>query len=472
MVTSATRQRKRRADPWLQEGNVLRASDNPKIYIRKVLSNDTVGSQKRKKLTRVYNTRHACFYCGVLVQHLPAHLKARHEMQLDPSVLHGKSKSRYDQLRLAGDNKHNKTVIEKGEGELLLARRPVNSFIAAEHGPCPSCFLWMHQDSMKLHQKQHSGTAISAELACNKGQTSVMTKIEAKKSLLVKSDILAGRFHRSQPSSALLTNVFPIMTRDTVSAVAKSDELIVALGDSWYRRSRGNPKAKYYASQHMRLMAKLLMHLRDLDHKRHPSSEKHQSTELESAEAIGKGKGVSDNATNTNQHHSPEALTEGKPLWDFIIPQHFDDVVVAALRCALPYMDDIEELASPTNAIRLKHDINRLVDFKWALIQTTGRGSPSKDANACDVFHRLMKIKWGEHVTKLARTVLLNRSFGKEPQIPSPEDMKRLTCYVVKELLELKLKKNSDTFKRAVQLSQTRLLIYNKRRSGEIDNIT
>ena len=353
------------------------------------------------------------------------------------------------------------------------------------------------------------------------------------------------------------------MTRDAVSVVAKSDELIVAIGDSWYRRSRGNPKAKYYASQHMRLMARLLMHLRDQDQKRllnsnektathklsdspevnskedarelstktrkrHSSdlteqnsqgkdvlevsikarklhsaeqteqendvsevfinarkchspgpeeqnrqgkdvpvvSRKHHSAELDSAELIGQEKDVSDDVTNTSQHHSPEAHTEGKPLWDFIVPQHFDDVVFAALQCALPYMDDTEELASPTNAIRLKYDIIQLVDCKWALIQTTGRGNPSKDANACDVFHRLLKIKWGEHVTKLARTVLLNRSFSKEPQIPSPKDMKKLTCYVVKQLLELKLTKTSKTFRRAVQLSQSRLLIFNKRRSG------
>ena len=198
LATSAPIQRKGRANPWLQEGNIERASDNLKIYIRKVLSSDRVGSQKRKKLTRVYNTRHACLFCGALVLHLPAHLKACHKERLEQSVLHGKSKSRYDQLRIAGDHKHNKTVMEKGEGELLLARRPVNSFIAGEHGPCPYCFQWMHEDSMKLHQMQHSATT-SAVPAVNKSQVTSMTKIETKmietkKSLLVKSDILAGRF--------------------------------------------------------------------------------------------------------------------------------------------------------------------------------------------------------------------------------------------------------------------------------------
>lgn len=53
------------------------------------------------------------------------------------------------------------------------------------------------------------------------------------------------------------------MTRDDVSSVAKNDPLIVALGESWYSWSIGNPKAKYYSSQQMsssqqmRLMARL-----------------------------------------------------------------------------------------------------------------------------------------------------------------------------------------------------------------------
>ena len=482
-----------------------------------------MASQKCKKLTRVYNTRHACLFCGVLIQHLPAHLKARHKKRLESSLLHGKSKNRYDELRIAGDDKHNKTVIEKGEGELLLARRPVKTFIAAEHGPCPYCFQWMHQDSMKLHQKQHVATPVSPPTPAVYTSKATSDKGETKKSLLVKSDILAGRFHRSKPTPELLLNVYPIMTRDAVSAVAKSDQLIVAIGDSWYRRSRGNPKAKYYSSQHMRLMARLLMHLRDLVQQRAldssentatrklsflpdleeqncqekdvpgVSSERHspdleeqncqekdvsgvssqnRSAELDSAELIAQEKIVSDDVTNSSQCRSPEEVKNVKSLWEFIVPQRFDDVVAATLQCAMPDMDDTEELASPTNAIRLKYDILRLVDCKWAMIQTAERGSPSKEANACDVFHRLVKIYWGEHVTKLARTVLLNRSFIKEKEIPSPDDMRKLTVHVVQQLKELKLTKTTETFRHAVQLSQARLLIYNKRRSGEIDNIT
>lgn len=55
----------------------------------------------------------------------------------------------------------------------------------------------------------------------------------------------------------------------------------------------------------------------------------------------------------------------------------------------------------------------------------------------------------------MARTVLVQRSFNKEVEIPSPEDIKTLTEHICKELKRLNLEKHSDSaYRRAVQLSQ------------------
>lgn len=85
---------------------------------------------------------------------------------------------------------------------------------------------------------------------------------------------------------------------------------------------------------------------------------------------------------------------------------------------------------------------------------------------------RLINIKWTERVTKMARAVLVQRSFNKEVEIPSPDDIKTLTEHICSELSILNLQNYVEsTYRRAVVLCQTRLVLYNKRRSGEIDYI-
>ena len=71
----------------------------------------------------------------------------------------------------------------------------------------------------------------------------------------------------------------------------------------------------------MRLMAKFLMNLRELD-----------------CPSLG------------NE-------VQAQLLWDFLVPSKYDLVVAAAVQLAYPYMDDVDDLGSPSNAIKIKYDI-------------------------------------------------------------------------------------------------------------------
>lgn len=219
------------------------------------------------------------------------------------------------------------------------------------------------------------------------------------------------------------------MTRDHITEITKKDLLIKELGKSWLRRNLGNPKAKQYASQHMCMSSRLLINLRTFD---------------------------------TNKE---------KCLWHFLVANKFEQIIIASLNLALPYMDDIEEMKSPSNCIKVKYDILHLLDFKWYTV-TSSKELDKKEAKECDNIKRCMTIHWAERVTKMARTVLITRTFNKEICIPSANDVMTLTKKVRIEIDQLNLKELSEkTYRRAVQLIQTRLLLYNKRRSGEIDNI-
>ena len=231
---------------------------------------------------------------------------------------------------------------------------------------------------------------------------------QTKSNLLIQSYIIAGRF--TSDSSKLLRDevltITCIMRSDDITEVAQSDALIFALGESWLRRNIDNKvKRKYYASQRMRLNAKFLMEIRKLEH---------QDSKL-----------------------PDEASKPSKAMWDFLIPSQFDNAVRAAIQVALTYMDDEEDLRAPSNAIKLKYDLIRLVNAKWGLfIKNNGDKDEIRD---CESFLQLIKVEWTEGVTKLARTVLVDRQNFKKKNIPSPKDMSMLTEHL-KELGSLKLR--------------------------------
>ena len=81
-----------------------------------------------------------------------------------------------------------------------------------------------------------------------------------------------------------------------------------------------------------------------------------------------------------------------------------------------------------------------------------------------------MKIQWGERVTKIARTVLQKRKTMEKKKLPSPEDIKKVTTYTTKTLKEPQLVKENYWDK--LQLVQTRLLLFNKIRSGELEVVS
>lgn len=201
----------------------------------------------------------------------------------------------------------------------------------------------------------------------------------------------------------------------------------MALGESWLRRSIDNrEKRRYYSSQHMRLMGKMLLELRSL---------------------------------------------EGEDEKDFeyyLHPCRFDLLLGAALHCCLPYMDDFEELKAPSNGIKIKYDLIRMITARWAI--TVKKDPHSLRAKELTTCLELIKKEWGEMITKLARSVLVRRNLSVKRELPSPNDIKKLTCYVIEKLKTVELKE--ENYSRVVQLSQTRLLLYNKRRSGEVDAIS
>lgn len=70
-------------------------------------------------------------------------------------------------------------------------------------------------------------------------------------------------------------------------------------------------------------------------------------------------------------------------------------------------MDDEEGLRAPSNALKLKHDIHKIVRAKWAFImKNTTDEMARKEVRECDIFLQLMSVEWASKVRKIARTTL------------------------------------------------------------------
>ena len=152
-------------------------------------------------------------------------------------------------------------------------------------------------------------------------------------------------------------------------------------------------------------------------------------------------------------------------LSHFLQPRHLDLITEAA-------MDDVEHLTSPTNAIKIKYDIQKCCNIKW----DTNAKHPSLDASTAEIcinLDRLFTMEWKETVSRLARSILASRKLTAELTMSSPADIETLHTVTVKKMKALDFdRKHLDVYRAAVIAVQARILLYNKRRSGEIDAIT
>jgi len=243
--------------------------------------------------------------------------------------------------------------------------------------------------------------------------------------MMIKSEVLLGLI-TPNASEKLKREVFSIMRRDEETAIAQSDGLIVALGEKWLRMNISNKvRRKYYTSEKMRRSARFLLEVRNLIEK--------------------------------------QTMT----LTDCIKGTMFDICCEAALRIAKRNIDDEEDLASPTEALKMGFDLMKLVDIKEGFaLKKGGSGHAAIEKQDCKSFFRLMKIEWTAKVSKLAHNSLRERHLNNKVYLPL-EDLVKLAEYLKEELSEiheeLTSPPNYHIYKEVAMLVQARLLLYNKK---------
>ncbi|XP_033725163.1 uncharacterized protein LOC117315128 [Pecten maximus] len=401
-------------DSDFDEEEINRDVKNKSIFVRRIMHSTTTKKGKAKRSDRVYNSKCSCPFCRKMCSSFAQHIFSKKHCN-EPEVkkvlaLKGKQrKTMLAVLRSKGSNIHNENVIKQKKGEILLARRSgKEQFDVTKYGPCPNCFGWLRLSVLDRHQAH-----------CPVNNSSVHV---SKGSLLMQSAVLAGRV-TEEASQALVKEVFSIMLDDKVGKIAKTDSLIIALGNQWLTRNIGNKlMRKHYVSAVMRLASRLLIQLRILA------------------------------TPNTGIH-----------LENYLHPMFFTHVAQAALKVARQDNDDEENLEAPSNAIKLSYDLKRLGNIKLAKAIKNGDEANRKAAKD---FLKLMEIEW---TAKLSRVLLHERKSNKGINLPLPNDVQKLASYLKRELESFNTSDASyDNYRKGVVLVESNLITYNRRRPGEV----
>lgn len=425
--TSQEKKKMTRNEPGervLSETEKLCCVKHGEVYIKKQTRSD------KSKSGRAYDIVHACLHCGKLMTNIQKHLEGQHKSETEVKKVlklkreHEKmhdidsKKALSNVIRIEqtliknhGDHVHNSLVTTLRRGELLIARRRSGDFNSECYGACPDCLEWI---VIRENYHQHR------ETCPGKNNTSMPEAV-------VQNLILQGKI-ASTESEQMKKEVFPVMINDEISSTAMSDRLIVALGEYHFLSSIGNRlKRKNYASYRMRLAARLLLLVRQ---------------ETESNEAA---------------------------MSDCLTVEYFDIIArCAILACG---RNNDNEMQHPSVAIKLGFDIAKLVACKLGYAAKERNEGDYKDAKR---FQSLLTREWKLKVRKQAALLLEERQFNKRNELPDPEDIARIAKYLTEQLDEYSEKSVStpDEYRRLGMLTQARLLLYNRRRPGELQALT
>ena len=367
--------------------------------------------------------RQACCYCGELTQKLPRHMTRHHPKEEEVAVALSypsgstERKAAWHKLRSRGNYHHNMTVMDVGEGDFIVARKPNQSLArdvtVKDFLPCPHCRgfyrkqeLWKHTTSCKLKSDEKS---------------------EMQKHIQVSSKlILLGGL---KGSNDMLNNVLATMRSDEVSEVAKSDEIILGVGKLLVEK-HGIAKAQD-TTQTIRELSRLLIELRKTE-------------------------------------HNPQAH-----LLSFIVPTMFDQVVEAVKTlCAFEVKNGKQDVGTPSLALKIGYGLKKCVNV---VIGKALRDEDHVTERAADNFRRLLETEWSHRVSHHSLTTLSTRKFNKVNVLPLAEDLEKLRQYIDKNMSlameSLKKNPNLDDWSLLAKATLTRLVMFNKRRVGETSKL-
>lgn len=376
--------------------------------------------QRRSDKKRMWDKRHYCAYCNKPQSKIARHLERIHGDELDvaAALCHKKGSNQRNELlmrvRKRGDYLHNYDVMEKNKGMLVTCRRPVSATSGGDYDMCEFCFGFFARNSMWKHRKNCAQFrhAKATGIAKNRRAHSA-----ANLTLLPVSN---------GASAALKSNVLPHLNNDRISFVLKQDELIMTFGSHLYKKH--GSKQTVYIKQRLRELGRLLITVRD----------------------------------------SNEDI---RALSDCIAPQYFG-VVVAGVKILCGYDEEQHAYKVPSLALKIGHSLKAVANILKGNGLKTGNSDLQKLAKD---FRDLCELEWHTEVSGAALDTLQVRKYNKIDMLPLAADVKRMFEYMEDTINQImaaiQAKFSSQLWSQLCRLVLAYLVIFNRRRGGELERL-
>ena len=359
-----------------------------------------------------------CMFCEQRFQKLSRHQKRRHNGEpkvIEAMALKEGSEEQilaFERIRLMGDYHHNCNVLALGEGELIVVRNPSKQTSHANFLPCPHCLGFFKGDELWRHCLICPHKATTDEKKWRKVQ------IEAK--LLLPTSSLST----STVDQQLYKNVISSMKNDDIASVARRDQLITDFGAAVFENV--GIKNANYVSQRMRQLARLLQTLRI--------------------------KAKNKNAT----------------LQDYIDTSMFDALVDAVKELCQFNGESRLEIGIPSLALKLGHSLKKCAQV---LKSSALRRKDEVAIKRAKRFLDLYEADWTTKISSRSLASLGSRKQNKVEYLPLAEDLALLRKHLDEKIesvsKELTQGKKSEAWNRLAKATLARIIIFNKRRSGE-----
>ena len=358
-----------------------------------------------------YNKKQFCLYCKKAISKLARHFESVHSEEPDVAMAFSfdkRSRKRSELLRSIkkrGNFDHNAEVASCGTGEMVACRRPSTAKQSDDFRHCKFCEGLYARNSLWRHVRN-----------C------------PKKS--VEEEPQVGRkwiqMHLPRPDSVKET-VWKIaceMNQDDVSSVVRSVTVILCIGESLFNSRKPYERRNDYIRQQMREMARLLITAR--------------------------------------------AITPLKSTEDLVMPCNFPHVI-QAVRSVAGYDVESNSYKIPSLALKLGHSLAKVAGIVQCNAIIANRPAVAESAKQ---FATLHQRKWTESISAAALGTLQQAKWNKPQVLPFTEDVsvlhKFLAAERVKRMKDLEEEPNSKSFGNLAKVTLTQVVLFNRRREGEV----
>ena len=370
------------------------------------------GVKKSNNQKRIYDKRFACLYCSKLVNKLTRHVKLCHskEEMVEQAIkteCPQQASKLFEFIRHLGNYKHNIKVLTEGTGMLIVVRRPTNTKSSSHYIPCGSCMGFFEKRELCKHTKKCKFVKNNAKSTVADGKVMLITH-------LLKNTM-----------APFYEGIIDSMKKDEIRQKIESDHLLLKFGGILFEKY-GNAHANYIR-QRMRQLGRLLI-------------------------------ACDNNSTSTSLN-----------LIDILTPKKLDFIIDVTKNICYSEKAPKQSICL---ALKIGHSLK-----KCALV---GKSIAIKEGNytilkEIDHFLQIFPSEWADNISAKALRNLYDKKLDKDVILPVTDDLLKLTKYLNNEIRstteEFKIDENqinSKKWKDFASLVLAKLIVFNKRRGGEV----